>query len=62
MLTWFKKNAIDSQKTRVIPRRIRGEGAKVKRGATLTKRRKFLIVSLLLTFGLWIIQDRKSVV
>ena len=58
MLTWFKRNdPADQQKNRVVPRRLRSEGVKVKRGATLTKRRKFLIVSLLLTLGLWIIQS-----
>lgn len=58
MLTWFKRNdSVDQQKNRVVPRRLRSEGVKVKRGATLTKRRKFLIVSLLLTLGLWIIQS-----
>lgn len=56
MLTWFKKSQL-LDKPRVIPRRIRGEVAKYKRGATLTKRRKFLIVSLLLTLGMWIIQS-----
>ncbi len=56
MLTWFKKNESNIVE-RVIPRRSRVIGSKVKRGATLTKRRKFLIVSLILTLGLWIIQS-----
>jgi hypothetical protein len=56
MLTWFKKNESNIVE-RVIPRRSRVVGSKVKRGATLTKRRKFLIVSLILTLGLWIIQS-----
>ncbi len=58
MLTWFnKKEVVTNDKVRVIPRRTRSEGSRVKRGATLTKRRKFLIVSIVLTLGLWIIQS-----
>lgn len=58
MLTWFKKKVTDEPRARVVPRRSRvAGGSKVSRGATLTKRRKFLIVSLVLTLGLWIIQS-----
>lgn len=57
MLTWFKKKELISSPERVIPRRKRELGSRVRRGATLTKRRKFLLVSMLLTIGLWVIQN-----
>ncbi len=57
MLTWFKKSERGGEVAHVIPRRSRLANTKVKRGATLTKRRKFLLVSLLLTFGMWVIQS-----
>ncbi len=50
MLTWRKKKV--DEKTQG-----RGRIVKVKRGATLTKRRKFVLVSLLLTMGMWVLQS-----
>ncbi len=54
MWPWSKK-IISSEKS-VIPRRTRSNTS-VKRGASLSKRRKFLLVSVLLTIGLWLIQS-----
>jgi hypothetical protein len=56
MWNWLKKRGVaESSVTRVIPRR-RGV-AHTKQSAILTKRRKFLLVSMLLTTGMWIIQS-----
>lgn len=52
MLTWYKKKTNE----RVVATRGRG-AVRVKKGATLTKRRKFVLVSLLLTIGMWILQS-----
>lgn len=56
MLTWFKKKPVN-ESISVVPRRKREVGSRVRRGATLTKRRKFLLVSVILTLGMWVIQN-----
>lgn len=54
MWPWSKKKSVAGVRP-VVPRRERVRTLN-KRGASLTKRRKFLLVSLVLTVGLWIVQ------